>query len=105
MVKSPAQRLDISIWHHVPRPMDHEQSLDLSLINLALIFGIHGLEQFCNLKISLSEVRANNSGVELLNLPLDLPLDLYLTLQEFGEGAHDIIATLLNVANFFPFDL
>ena len=43
--------------------------------------------------------------MELLNLPLNFPLDHNLALQKFGKGADDVVAALLDVVDLLPLDL
>ena len=40
-----------------------------------------------------------------LNVPLNLPLNCYFNFYKLGKGAHNLVRTLFDIVEVFPFDL
>ena len=99
VIQTPAERFDVVIRHHVPRAMRDQEASNLCFVNLALILGIHRLEQLSNLQITFTKLHTHNSGVKLLYLSLNLPFNLYFTFQKLRESTENIIGAALDILN------
>lgn len=99
IIQTPTERFDVVIRHHVPRTMRNQETSNLCFVNLAFILGIHRLEQLSNLQITFTKLHANNPGMKLLNLSLNLPFNLYFTFQKLCKSTENIIGAALNVLN------
>jgi hypothetical protein len=79
--------------------MRDQEASNLCFVNLALILGIHRLEQLSNLQITFTKLHTHDSGVELLYLSLDLPFNLYFTFQKLRKSTENIIGAALDILN------